>query len=153
MAIFDPLDGPIDTWGSILTTLRTTDSANDTAASNLDSVQFLTALVSKFSLDLKGKWIDVSVKITEQFGHAVSFKDLAKFVEEQTKVANSVFGLKLFNQGNTKPEIVKKGSLRPRLCVRLRASLKVNNKIMLLQLNVFVALSHTKFINAGSFGH
>ena len=43
--------------------------ADDTVASNLDSVQFLTALVSKFSLDLKRKWIDVLVKITEQFGH------------------------------------------------------------------------------------
>ena len=66
--------------------------ADDTVASNLDSVQFLTALVSTFSLGLKRKWIDVSVKITEQFGHVASFKDLAKFVEEQTKVANSVFG-------------------------------------------------------------
>ena len=127
--------------------------ADDAVAFNLDSVQFLTALVSKFFLDLKRKRIDVSVKITEQFGHVASFKNLAKFVEEKTKVANSVFGLKLFNQGNNKPEIVKKSTVRPRLCIRLRVSLKLNNKIMLLQLNAFVALNHTKFINAGSFGH
>ena len=67
--------------------------ADRSAASNLNSVQFLTAIVNKFPFELKRRWIEYSASRAEEKS---SFKDLAKFVEHQAKLANSVFGLKLF---------------------------------------------------------
>ena len=78
--------------------------ADETVTSGLDSVQFLTTIASKFSLDLKRKWVERSTKITDQTGRIASFVNLADFVEEQALVANSVFGLKLFNQTPLKYE-------------------------------------------------
>ena len=70
--------------------------ADRSAASNLNSVQFLTAIVNKFPVELKRRWIEYSANIAEEKGSLASFKDLDKFVEHQAKLANSVFGLKLF---------------------------------------------------------
>ena len=70
--------------------------ADDRVASSLVSVTFPTAIVSKFPLDLKRKWVETTVQISNKFSRLATFKDLALFVEEQTRIANSVFGLKLF---------------------------------------------------------
>ena len=82
--------------------------ADDRVASSLDSVPFLTAIASKFPLDLKRKWVDTAVKITEESGRNASFKDLALFVETQAKVSNSTFGLKLFGPSLSQSDPFKK---------------------------------------------
>ena len=76
--------------------------ADDNVASSLNSVGFLRSIASKFPLDLKRKWVDATVEISLAFGGLATFKDLALFVEEQTRISNSVFGLKLFAQSSTK---------------------------------------------------
>ena len=78
--------------------------ADETIASNLDSVQFLTTIVNKFYLDLKRKWVDCSAKIMTQSSRIASFINLADFIEEQARDANSVLGLKLFKQTLPKVE-------------------------------------------------
>ena len=69
---------------------------NENVSLSLDSIQFLTALATKLSLDLKQKWVEDTVQISERYGRIASFKDFALFVEEQARVAKSGFGLKLF---------------------------------------------------------
>ena len=73
---------------------------NENVSSSLDSVQFLTALATKLPLDLKRKWVENTVQISERYGRIASFEDFAVFVEEQARVANSVFGLKLFQSSS-----------------------------------------------------
>ena len=75
--------------------------ADDNVASNLDSIQFLASLANKFPMDIKRKWFEVSLRITEEFDPLPSFRDLTEFTEAQAKVANSVFGLKLFSSGGS----------------------------------------------------
>ena len=53
------------------------------------------------------KWVDVTVDIPERSGRNASFKDLAFFVEIHAKVANSTFGLKLFNTSSSKVKLPK----------------------------------------------
>ena len=90
--------------------------ADDNVASSLDSVGFLTSIASKFPLDLKRKWVDATVEISLASGRLATFKDLALFVEEQTRISNSVFGLKLFAQSSTKVDqsknVTKSGNLK-----------------------------------------
>ena len=82
--------------------------ADERVTSSLDSVTFLSAIVSKFPLDLKRKWVETTVQISNKFSRLATFKDLALFVEEQTRIANSVFGLKLFTHSSTKSDQSKK---------------------------------------------
>ena len=90
--------------------------ADDNVASSLNSVGFLTSIASKFPLDLKQKWVDATVEISLAFGRLATFKDLALFVEEQTRISNSAFGLKLFAQSSTKVDqsknVTKSGNLK-----------------------------------------
>ena len=81
---------------------------NDRVASSLDSVPFLIAIVSEFPLDQKRKWVETTVQISNKFSRLATFKDLALFVEDQTRIANSVFGLKLFAHSSTKGNQSKK---------------------------------------------
>ena len=74
---------------------------DENVSSTLDSVQFLTALATKLPLDLKRKWVENTVQISERYGRIASFEDFAVFVEEQARVANSVFGLKLFQSSSS----------------------------------------------------
>ena len=64
--------------------------ADKNATSNLNSVEFLIAVVNKFSVELKRSWIEYSANIAEEWGSLTAFKDLAKVVEQQAKLANSV---------------------------------------------------------------
>ena len=73
---------------------------NENVSSSLDLVQFLTALATKLPLDLKRKWVENTVQISKRYGRIASFEDFAVFVEEQARVANSVFGLKLFQSSS-----------------------------------------------------
>ena len=40
------------------------------------------------------------MQISERHGHIASFEDFFAFVEEQARVANSVFGLQLFQSSS-----------------------------------------------------
>ena len=82
--------------------------ADDRVASSLDSVTFFIAIVSKFPLYLKRKWVETTVQISNKFSRLATFKDLALFVEEQTRISNLVFGLKLFAHSSTKSNQFKK---------------------------------------------
>ena len=106
--------------------------ANRSAASNLNSVQFLTAIVNKFPVELKRRWIEYSANIAEEKGSLASFKDLAKFVEHQAKLANSVFGLKLF------PIKVETSSSKIKTTLLSSATEKVSFRNNRNQLNVYV---------------
>ena len=48
------------------------------------------------------------MQISNKFSRLATFKDLTLFVEEQTRIANSVFGLKLFAHSSTKSDQSKK---------------------------------------------
>ena len=78
-------------------------------ATHLDSVHLLSALANKFPIDLKLKWVESSSRIFEQSGPVVFFLGLSEFVATQAKLANSVFGLKLFTSSGSpaKPSIRK----------------------------------------------
>jgi len=78
--------------------------ADDKVATSLDSVPLLTSIANKFPTDLKRKWVDITVNISSKYDRLAKFKDLALFVEEQTRVSNSVFELKLFTQSSTKTD-------------------------------------------------
>ena len=71
--------------------------ADDNVASNLNSIQFLASLANKFPTDVKRKWVEASLRIMGEFGRLPSFRDLTEFTEALAKVANLVFGLKLFS--------------------------------------------------------
>ena len=51
--------------------------ADRNAASNVNSVQFLTAIVNKFPVELKRRWIEYFANIAEERGSLALFKDLA----------------------------------------------------------------------------
>ena len=86
--------------------------ADDKVASSLDSVPFLTNIANKFTIDLKRKWIKTAVKITNTSGYVASFKDLTLFVEEQARIANSTFALKLFGSSSSKSDLPRSSQSR-----------------------------------------
>ena len=89
---------------------RSSYALNDKkVATHLDSVHLLSALASKFPIDLKRKWVENSSRIFEKSGRVASFLDTSDFVSAQAKLANLMFGLKLFTAGGSpaKPNIRK----------------------------------------------
>ena len=64
----------------------------------------------------KRKWVDATVEISLASDRLATFKYLALFVEEQTRISYSVFGLKLFAQSSTKVDqsknVTKSGNLK-----------------------------------------
>ena len=81
--------------------------ADNKVVSSLDSVTFLENIANKFTVDLKRKWIKTAVKITNTSGFVALFKDLTRFVEEQARIANSIFALKLFSSSSTKSDLTR----------------------------------------------
>ena len=75
---------------------------DDSIASNLNSIQFLTQLVQKLPLDMKRKWVEYSLQITINKGRNALFRDLAQFIDHQCDLANSTFGLKIFSEESSK---------------------------------------------------
>ena len=101
---FSRIDRDIAEWLNKLSLLMKSSSyaLNDKrAAPHLDSVHLLSALANKFPIDLKRKWIKSSARIFEESGRVASFLDLSEFVATQAKLANSVFGLKLFTSSGS----------------------------------------------------
>ena len=86
--------------------------ADDKVASSLDSVLFFSNIANKFTIDLKRKWIKTAVKITNTSGYVASFKDLTLFVEEQARIANSTFALKLFSSSSSKSDLPRSSQSR-----------------------------------------
>ena len=109
---FSRIDGDISERLNKLSILmkRSSYALNDKrVATHLGSVHLLSALANTFPIDLKRKWAESSSRIFEQFGRVASFLDLSEFVATQAKLANSVFGLKLFTASRppAKPNIRK----------------------------------------------
>ena len=83
---------------------RSSYALNDRrVATHLDSVHLLSALANKFPIDLKHKWVESSSRIFEESDRVACFLDLSDFVATQAKIANSVFGLKLFTSSGFPP--------------------------------------------------
>ena len=78
-------------------------------ASDVNNTENLRRIVKRLPMHLRAKWVDVAHSINEpasgRLGREPTFSDLAKFVDEKSRVASSMYGLDL-----TKENQPSKGS-------------------------------------------
>ena len=67
-------------------------------SSSLDTVYFITTLISKLPVSMREEWVKTSVEVSDNTGKVAGFHHFTKFIEEQARVANSVYGLKLYSR-------------------------------------------------------
>ena len=68
------------------------------SSSSLDTVYFITTLISTLPVSMKEEWVKTSVEVSDNTGKVAGFHHFTKFIEEQATVANSVYGLKLYSR-------------------------------------------------------
>lgn len=61
-------------------------------ASDVDNSENLRRIVKRLPMHMRVKWVDIAHSINES-GREPRFSDLAKFVDEKSRVASSVYGL------------------------------------------------------------
>ena len=61
---------------------------------SLDSLDSLTILVTKLSYELRRRWVVKSVEIQSITGSLAKFKHFVEFVQQESEIANSLFGLR-----------------------------------------------------------
>ena len=66
-------------------------------ASSLDTVHFISMLAHKLPYLAREEWVKYAVRIGDGSGRVATFRDFASFVSEQARIANSIYGLKLFS--------------------------------------------------------
>ena len=68
-------------------------------ASDVDNTENLRRIVKRLPMHLRAKWVDVAHSINEpasgRHGREPRFSDLAKFVDENSRIASSIYGLDL----------------------------------------------------------
>ena len=68
-------------------------------ASDVNNTKDLRRIVKRLPMHLRAKWVDVAHSINEpasgRLGREPTFSDLAKFVDEKSRVASSMYGLDL----------------------------------------------------------
>ena len=67
-------------------------------SSSLDTVYFITTLISKLPVSMREEWVKTSVEVSDNTDKVAGFHHFTKFIEEQARVANSVYGLKLYSR-------------------------------------------------------
>ena len=61
---------------------------------SLDSLDSLTMLVTKLPYELRRRWVDKSVEIQSVTGSLAKFKHFVEFVQRESEIVNSLFGLR-----------------------------------------------------------
>ena len=80
---------------------------NVPGASSLDTVHFISLLVNKLPFSAREEWVKFSVTVSDDSKRVATFRDLTNFVLERARIANSVFGLKMFALQSTKSSVTK----------------------------------------------
>ena len=65
-------------------------------SSSLDSMHVMMGSVNKLRIDLKGAWVEYSVKIERNTKQRAKFVDLSDFLTKRSRLANSIFGRETF---------------------------------------------------------
>lgn len=83
-------------------------------SSDVDNSENLRRIVKRLPMHLRVKWVDIAHSINEpgtrRPGREPRFSDLAKFVDEKSRVANSMYGLDLAREKNDRNSSVKRQS-------------------------------------------
>ena len=73
-------------------------------ASDVDNTENLRRIVKRLPMHLRAKWVDVAHSINEpasgRHGREPRFSDLAKFVDEKSRIASSMYGLDLTRENS-----------------------------------------------------
>ena len=65
--------------------------------SNLDSLYTLPLLVKKLPYNLRTRWVKRAVQVENRSGKLANFPHFSEFVQQESKEANSLFGLRSLN--------------------------------------------------------
>ena len=73
-------------------------------ASDVNNTENLRRIVKRLPMHVRAKWVDVAHSINEpasgRLGREPTFSDLAKFVDEKSRVASSMYGLDLIKENS-----------------------------------------------------
>lgn len=73
-------------------------------ASDVDNSENLRQIVRRLPMHMRTKWVDVAHNISVR-GREPRFSDLAKFVEERSSVASSMYGIDLVKEGGCRTDV------------------------------------------------
>ena len=94
--------------------------------STLDSMDVMLAVCKRLPNELRFEWVKTSVEIERRTGDRARFTDLTAFVNEQSRVLDSMFGKAIYMHGSpySKPAPEKKSSKRERCMAAVPSSTK-----------------------------
>ncbi|CAG2256055.1 unnamed protein product [Mytilus edulis] len=67
--------------------------------SDIDNSENLRCIVKRFPMHMRTRWVDIAHSISES-GREPRFSDLAKFVDEKSRIASSMYGYDLCRENN-----------------------------------------------------
>ena len=115
---------------SILLNRCCTCLENSPSYSTLDSMDIMLSVCKRLPDDLRYQWVKESVKIESTTGQRAKFVDLTKFVCEQRRVLDSMFGRAVYKTPRLKPLPTTKSFTpkRERCLATFNSSFKPTNK-------------------------